>query len=533
MDELLTDPFKFMALCWPDVTIYDKQAEIICSVRDNYETYAPAGNMLGKDFIGGFIMLWFFLSRHPCRVVTTSAKDEHLDVLWGECGRFIQTSKYPLTKDQGGSLIFNHREIRKVICGEVDEFSYLKGMVASDKTIAAMQGHHVDSSDGTPRNLFLCDEASSVSDMYYRMAVGWAKRLLVLGNTWPCSNFFYRAVKGSPDGKDKGGDIPSADLSNFYRRVIQITAEDSPNVRQALMYILQHGGTEQAKREAMKLRPILPGVKSYEEYLRNLAMWDEIQQSVSLRAEFYEGAEIRLFPKPWLDQAAVLGNGYCQRVPLMRRTAKAVGVDPAEGGDKTAMCAVDQYGIVDLRSESTPDTSKIPGMVLGFAREHGCDPENIIFDAGGGGKQHADRMRAQGHKVRMVAFGEAATSADRWKHMRTKGERKEEVEQKMIYKNRRAEMYGISRQLIDPANGTGYGIPSKYTELRRQLMPIPLSYGEDGKMELPPKDKRDKDSNKVTLKELIGCSPDEADAMAMANYAMMHKSIRRVVGSML
>lgn len=43
----LRDPLKFAKALWPKVTFYDKQREIIYSVRDNDETFVPAGNMLG------------------------------------------------------------------------------------------------------------------------------------------------------------------------------------------------------------------------------------------------------------------------------------------------------------------------------------------------------------------------------------------------------------------------------------------------------------------------------------------------------
>ncbi len=41
------DPIKFANLMWPNVRFYNKQKEIIYSVRDNDETVVVAGNMLG------------------------------------------------------------------------------------------------------------------------------------------------------------------------------------------------------------------------------------------------------------------------------------------------------------------------------------------------------------------------------------------------------------------------------------------------------------------------------------------------------
>jgi hypothetical protein len=96
-DSLPVDPIDFAAVLWPNITFYDKQREIIYSVVHNDETFVPAGHMLGKDFVAAFVALWFFLSRVPCRVVTTSADYPQLEaVLWGEIRRFVQTAAFSL-----------------------------------------------------------------------------------------------------------------------------------------------------------------------------------------------------------------------------------------------------------------------------------------------------------------------------------------------------------------------------------------------------------------------------------------------------
>jgi hypothetical protein len=124
----VVDPLQWAAMCWPDIYFYKQQQEIIYSVRDNDETIVPAGNMLGKDFVTAFIVLWFFLSRTPCRIVTTSVDASQLEgVLWGEMRRFIQTSKIPLTYEKGGPLLVNHQHIRKIVDGQVEGVSYIIG----------------------------------------------------------------------------------------------------------------------------------------------------------------------------------------------------------------------------------------------------------------------------------------------------------------------------------------------------------------------------------------------------------------------
>ena len=102
-------------------------------------------------------------------------------------------------------------------------------------------------------------------------------------------------------------------------------------------------------------------------------------------------------------------------------------------------------------------------------------------------------------------------------------------ETRYAYKNRRAEMYGELRVLLDPSRGTGFGLPSEYAELHRQLAPLPLLYDPEGRLYLPPKDKRSSTSTELTIKEILGCSPDEADSLVLAVYGMVSKAQIRVL----
>lgn len=521
---IITDPFKFASIMWPDIRFYDKQAEVIESVINDDMTVVPAGNMLGKDFIAGFIAVWFFASRSPCRVVTTSAKDDHLRVLWGEIKRFVQTSRYPISVDSGGPLIMHHREMRRQLSSGMEcPMSYVKGMVASSDSMASMQGHHC-TIDSLPRTLFICDESSSVAEMYWTMAKTWAKRALVLGNPWPCTNFFFKAVCGDPAVDDPGGDVYAKDGKRCYRRVIRIRAEDSPNVRLAL--------SEKADGKALSNRIIVPGVKDYEEYIKNRETWDTIQQCVSLDAEFYEGAEVRLYPPEWLGRAASIA----QRNRHHAGETCWMGVDPAEGGDSSVWTVVNKQGILEQLTLKTPDTATIPRQTLALMNKYNIQPKNVAFDAGGGGKQHVDYLRNMDrkyNKVRAVGFGRSASSPFVTVGQKTVSKRTDEKEVQYVYANRRAEMYGILRNLLDPSyNEDGFGIPARLKELTRQLKPLPLQFDEEGRMFLPPKSRKDPNGKKQTLIDVLGRSPDEADSLVLATFAMQKSRTIRKLGKM-
>lgn len=174
------------------ILLYDKQWDIVDSVDENDETYVPAANMVGKDFVAGFIALSTFLRYDEVRVLTTSVKDDHLRVLWGEIYRWIDTCLVPLRYEQGGPLIIKHRDIRKVRNGREDSISYLLGQVSEKGE--GMAGHHAR------HTLFVGDEASGLDDLCYTQAATWAKRMLIFGNCNTCDNFFRRGVEA--------GDLP-------------------------------------------------------------------------------------------------------------------------------------------------------------------------------------------------------------------------------------------------------------------------------------------------------------------------------------
>jgi hypothetical protein len=197
LHEWAMKPLAFANWLWPDVSFYEQQEEIIESVRDVKETYVVAGNKLGKDFVAGFIVLWFFLTRNPCKIITTSAKDQHLIVLWSEISWFIRHARFPLDYERGGVLKVNQRELWKYEGNAIDKGSYVQGMVASDDSIAAMGGHHAVPKipDGLPHSLFLTDEVSSVRNACYDVASGWFERGFFFGNAWECNNWWKTNFK--------------------------------------------------------------------------------------------------------------------------------------------------------------------------------------------------------------------------------------------------------------------------------------------------------------------------------------------------
>lgn len=502
--DLLEDPLLFKELCWPDITFYDDQVDIIKSVQDNVETYVPAGNMLGKDFISGFIALWFFCSRSPARVVTSSVDHSQLKgVLWGEIRRFIDSSQYPL------GLTINDLMIRQLRPDGTNEpRSELIGRVAQKGE--GMLGRHIEMGpNNRPSTLAIIDEASGFEDVHYNSIITWAHRVLIIGNPYPCENFFRKGVKA--------GDLESeTHKGQKYRKVIKIRAERSPNVRLAMEEI--KAGKEPSNRI------IVPGVMSWAQYRQRRSTWDEMKQCIGLDAEFYEGKEIKLFPPDILSLCKRKADELQGRTG---RRARGMGVDAAEGGDATVWTVTDEIGVLKQISMRTPDTSVIVGRTIALMEEYDIHPGNVLFDPGGGGKEHVDLLRSKGYEVKAIAFGAPPTGPDEyamWKRM--PDERRAEKEQRQEYKNRRAEMYGEAAKILRGTHISGIGVdgfavPEEYDELFRQLSFIPKLYDGEGRMYLPPKDKPSPNYTGPTIKAIIGRSPDEADSFVLSLFAMV------------
>lgn len=506
------DPVQFQRRHWPGIYLYDRQWDIWYSVLKNKETFVISGNKTGKDYVGALIALHFFLSAlafdESCREISTSVKDDHLDVLWDEMHTFIADSAVPLTEDKGGPLRVQAREIRfssdpdvwrgRRPRNEVIEKSYLKRQVSEHGE--GMAGHHAE------RTMLLYDECSAMKNIVRNAAMGWMHKGLYWGNPFDCANDWRKEF-------ERGNDLP-------WRSCIKLPASEVPNVKLGILE--RRAGLQPSYKRLVK------GLLTYAEWEDRERNWKPDRKAVGLYAEFYEGEELKLFPPLALQHAWHRGR----EVSGYGRVAKAIGIDTAEGGDRTAWAVVDEWGLIDLHSLQTPDTSVIPGMTIDFMRRYKLldSPQHVCFDRSGGGKEHADVLRRMGFNVRTVAFGDPMTLPVR-RAKKLFPERFEMQEDKSVYKNRRAEMYYELSQAFDPSRGQGFAVPDlgDFTDrLKHQLSKMPRLTDPEGKYFMLPKSPkrkatREEEEEEDTLIKRIGYSPDESDALAVACFAMNHK----------
>lgn len=265
---------------YPDDKLAPYQAEIFKSVRDNRMTFVHSAAGMGKDFIMARVMLWFFTTRFPAKIVGMGASANQIRlVLWSEIDSALRQTAYPfgLTQkflelcldDEKGRPFGNH---------------WLQ--LHASRSMEAFQGVHLASPDGIPRVLVGFDEGTGVEDQFYDAAQSQADTLLAISNPMITFGWFAQQCEL--------GDKPDPDRPGvFYRKVIHIDGLDSPNVREGMRH-----------KEAGESGPskiLVPGILSYADYVFREAEWDDYNKSTRLHGRFYKGEGAQLFPAEWID----------------------------------------------------------------------------------------------------------------------------------------------------------------------------------------------------------------------------------------
>jgi len=168
-----------------------------------------------------------------------------------------------------------------------------------------------------------------------------------------------------------------------------------------------------------------------------------------------------------------------------------VGMDLSGlGRDRTVLYTVNKSGIIDRCEEQKSDTSSQESMLMEYYTKYNC--ESGCFDMTGGygsGLNDAIKHRPSVN-MKPITFSESPS--------------------KDIYQNIRSEMYMELAQAIKD----GFYIDrSKYPLLVEELRHTKAFIGDNGRLRIIPKE---------MIKREIGRSTDDADALALAVYAMNH-----------
>lgn len=182
---------------------FDKQDDIIESVKVNRRTAVKGSNSSGKDYQSGNIINWWeFCWPDAIAIVYGPVGRQVQDIIWREARRAFQGSTHWLPGYMYPVAAEYH----------IDEYRYAKGFSAkkdSDGTGAGIQGYH------SPHLLVIVTEAHAVatSDFDALMRLN-PYRVLITGNTHVQSGEFFDAFESK----------------TWLYNDITISAFDTPNI---------------------------------------------------------------------------------------------------------------------------------------------------------------------------------------------------------------------------------------------------------------------------------------------------------------
>jgi hypothetical protein len=226
-------------------------------------------------------------------------------------------------------------------------------------------------------------------------------------------------------------------------------------------------------------------------YRAQIMAMDEPLRSKLLQGDFLAGkqdAERQVIPSSWIEAA----QERWKQQPKPRGRMLALGVDVAQGGkDRTVLAPL--YGVwfdnlVRRAGVDTRDGPAVGGLVIETMRDKCQITIDLTGGWGLGAKQHLNSL---GIDVLGVVF--SAASGERTRDGR------------LGFANERAEMYWKFREALDPNKGEGIALPPD-RGLAAQLGAATWKLRGD----------RILIESKDDIRERLGMSPDDADAVVLA-----------------
>jgi len=358
-------------------TIWQKQIDIVRSVRDNQRTTVRSCNGAGKSFISANVVAWF-LCAHPESIIITTAPTARQveEILWQEIARIHSTSKMPL----GGNLLKTK--------WDMGAKWFAMGLSTNDPN--RFQGFHA------PHILAVLDEACGIEPQIYEaveaILTSEGAKVLLIGNPTEPDNEFFKTFS-----------------SKLYNK-IHISAFHTPNFRN-IANVEQLRSMTEAELDAEVTHPYLITPKWARQRLDE---WGEDSPAFLGRilGEFPDVGTQTLIPLSWVMKATM-------RTPDRDKPC-TLGVDVARfGDDESVICVRLGNGVEKIRTFNKLDTVEVADEVTQVFREYEKVCELIAVDAVGIGAGVADTLRKRGLPAIDIESAEKAYQYNRFYNKRT------------------------------------------------------------------------------------------------------------------
>jgi len=330
-----------------DRAYWPRQLEICRSVAECRTTVVPAGNGVGKSYVGSGIFLWFLFTHRDSIVFTSGPSQDQLEsVLWKEIRSAHAGSRVPLGGKVSGS---------SPITLELGDRWFGYGHVSNK--VERMSGKH-------KRDLLaIVDEASGASQVVYDALDSLnPSRILLIGNPLRPDGKFYDLCRQA--------DEVSCDPALLRKIVVPSTESPHADLERS-----PHGMADRTWLAAMA-----------SEYGEESLWWLS-----HVMAMFPGDADDALVKRAWLDLA-----GRMLHVPSgPRRISIDLGLGKGNGDESVLICR-DDNGVLAVEHSRRWTLEDAATRCKRMAETFGVEARHISYDHNGIGADFANRLAAVG-----------------------------------------------------------------------------------------------------------------------------------------
>lgn len=523
------DPFDMVRLQWPELVIRDpvhlqyfarycdrtdnldlrlddRQVDLIQHVFDDsvQQIGIKGSTSPGKGFATAIAINLYYTAFQDARVVLLGPSVAHSkNVMFAEVAawRNKMTNPGPGTiLSMGIQDVSNKQHVLYIANPETGE------------GLSGAHGAHV---------MYVFDESSSIDEDLFVNSQKQAAVIICISNPRVLSGWFYDLFP-----KDSPNDNQTVTDNGVRRRLITFGGKDCINVKGRRLHvpIAPEGGIEIEDLAGGKyfatefdriptewlphVESLIPGQMDYRKYTQIMSKPNPIERAWSGEGHFPpEDADLQVILPSWLKRPC---EEWRTRKDEISITAFGLDLAASEDKDWTVLAAGGPMGIKELYRCRKSSAMQILSWLKGIFLKIGLDPFQDYYPIaidwqGAGGHVIADLLEENGASiVRIIPQGSA--------------------ENRHLYVNKRAEIYGNLGDRLNPESDHPdvFLIPDD-AELREELVAHEKVYAADMiRYRLTPKQKikSGADSKLQSLREILGRSPDSADAVAMCHEAI-------------
>ena len=524
------DPFDMVRLQWPELVIQDpihlKYFAQYCERTDNLDlrlddrqidlirhTFDDSITQIGikgstspgKGFATAIAINLYYTSFPDSRIVLLGPSVAHSkNVMFAEVATWRKKMQYPGAGEILSQSIKDPNEEKHTL------------YIANPETGEGLSGAH------GAHVMYVFDESSSVEEDLFINSQKQAAIIICISNPRVLSGWFYDLFpRSNPNDNQTISD------KGVRRRLITFGGKDCINVKGKRLHvpIAPEGGIEienlngekyfaaEYDKIPLEWRPhveaLIPGQMDYRKYTQIMSKPNPIERAWSGEGHFPpEDADLQVIPPSWLKKPC---EEWGKNKDSIRVTAFGLDLAASEDKDWTVLSAGGPAGVKELYKCRKASAVQILSWLKGVFNQIGIDPFSDYYPIaidwqGAGGHVIADLLEDNGASiVRVIPQGSA--------------------ENRHLYVNKRAETYGQLGDRLNPDSEhlDTFMIPDDQ-DLREELVAHEKIYANDMiRYRLTPKQKirTGADSKIQSLREILGRSPDSADAVTLCYEAIL------------